>query len=687
MILRLFSQQGLQQLFDRLSAMEIELSDNAWRIFQLRDLYLARIDPVIAFLQHRDPTLAHRICQGAYLPQAGRFEQMADLEYAFGTMGMTERARHLCTLFLEDLSDLIKEAIDPHFGFSRYAERLGLSRTDFTELHQVLQDPDSIVSQILVALLEQKIQAHAPGIVCISVPFPGNLFGALKCGQYLKQKHPKIKVILGGGYANTELRSLGDERLFEYLDFVCLDDGEAPLQLLLEHLDGQRKLTDLKRVFCLHGGVVHYCNGAAELDVAQRDTGTPDYRDLLLDQYLSVIELVNPMHRLWSDGRWNKLTLAHGCYWGKCSFCDVTLDYIKRYEPLTAALLCDRIEEIIEQTGQRGFHFVDEAAPPALMRDLAIELIRRKLNISWWTNIRFEKSFTADLCRLLRDSGCIAVSGGLEVASDRLLAKMKKGVTVAQVARVCQHFSQNNIMVHAYLMYGFPTQTAAETINSLEMVRQLFLTGVLQSGFWHLFAMTAHSPVGIDPAAYGVMKVGPEVGTFANNDLQHQDPSGADHEQFSYGLRKSLFNFMNGQFLDSNLQDWFDFEVPRTTVAPNYIQDILEDEADELHSYSDHARLLWVATQPAVEASHFEDGFELQDLGFLTVDDYHCLSLEPETVDWLLQFLHRISLDQKEKFTFADLRASFPEEQLGEWEEFVYSDLWLFLREEGLLVV
>jgi hypothetical protein len=79
-------------------------------------------------------------------------------------------------------------------------------------------------------------------------------------------------------------------------------------------------------------------------------------------------EVVNPMHRLWSDGRWNKLTMAHGCYWGKCTFCDISLDYIKVYEPVAANLLCDRIEELIEKTGQTGFHFVDEAAPPALMR-------------------------------------------------------------------------------------------------------------------------------------------------------------------------------------------------------------------------------------------------------------------------------------------------------------------------------
>lgn len=168
---------------------------------------------------------------------------------------------------------------------------------------------------------------------------------------------------------------------------------------------------------------------------------------------------------------------------GKCTFCDISLNYISHYEANSAGLLCDRMEQLIHQTGEHGFHFVDEAAPPSLMRALAVEILKRRLIVSWWTNIRFEKSFTRDLCCLLKASGCIGVSGGLEVASDRLLALIQKGVQVDQVARVMMNFNQAGILVHAYLMYGFPTQNEQETIDSLEMVRQLFSTGILKSGF------------------------------------------------------------------------------------------------------------------------------------------------------------------------------------------------------------
>ena len=548
-----------------------------------------------------------------------------------------------------------------------------------------LQKPNTLVSQILVKLLDEKIKKVQPKVVCISVPFPGNLFGALKCGQYLKENYPTVNIVLGGGYVNTELRGVTDERLFDYVDFVSLDDGEAPLQFLLEHLSRKRDKESLKRIFTRANNVVSYYNNAIEKDIPQRETGTPDYSDFLLKDYLSVIEIVNPMHRLWSDGRWNKLTLAHGCYWGKCSFCDISLDYIKRYEPLTASLLCDRIETIIAQTGETGFHFVDEAAPPALMRDLALEIIRRKITVTWWTNIRFEKSFTKDVCILLKKSGCIAVSGGLEVASDRLLEKMKKGVTVAQVARVADAFTQAGIMVHAYLMFGFPTQTTQETIDSLEMVRQLFLHEVVQSGFWHLFAMTAHSPVGLEPAAFGVVKVGPDFGGFADNDLTHEDPEGCDHELFSEGLKKSLFNYMHGVCFDFPLSEWFDFETPATSIPEGYIVNALHENGKE--KFRPNARLIWLGNLPETEIFEDEAGDEMMRFYFYKKQSRLSFGLEADWGNWLNSMLPEWSVFVAKNYLYAEVKAHFEGAGLGDFGEFVCSEVWEVLQDNGLVVV
>ncbi|MES2578816.1 MAG: radical SAM protein, partial [Bacteroidota bacterium] len=421
-ILKLFSKEGLENLF-KVSGLKInvgEISDNSKRIYALQDEYLKMINPVIAFLQGKNPTLALQICQEDFLPEASRFAQLEELDWAFGTMGTQDKAKHLATLYLEDISDFIVECVDANFGFSRYAERLGRSANSFDELYEALQEEPTYIDNLLLSILKERIETIQPTLFLISVPFPGNLYSAFRSAQWVKKNYPNIKISMGGGFPNTELRSLSDARVFEFFDFITLDDGETPIEELISNIEN-KDYNSYKRTFLLEEGKVVYKNNSLKHDYKQSQVGTPDYSDLLLDKYISVIEIVNPMHRMWSDGRWNKLTMAHGCYWGKCTFCDISLDYIKVYEPVAANLLCDRMEEMIAQTGENGFHFVDEAAPPALMRALALEILRRKLAVTWWTNIRFEKSFTKDLCLLLKASGCIAVSGGLEVASDRLL--------------------------------------------------------------------------------------------------------------------------------------------------------------------------------------------------------------------------------------------------------------------------
>ncbi|RXK86557.1 B12-binding domain-containing radical SAM protein [Filimonas effusa] len=667
----LFSQQGLQQLFAEAGAAAQPLSENAQRMVALQEDYIYTIDAVIRFLQGKNPTLAHLIVKRGFLPEASRFAQLDDLQWAFGSMGKQDKAKHLATMYLEDLSDLITECVDPHFGFSRYAERLGRSAASFDELYAAMQQPYSYIDNILLGLLATKMETLQPALVALSVPFPGNLYAALRCAQWIKQHYPHVKLVMGGGFANTELRSLSDERVFEFLDFVTLDDGEAPIENLVRYIAGELPLASLKRTFALAEGKVVYINNETCHDYKQSDVGTPDYSDLLLDSYISAIEVVNPMHSLWSDGRWNKLTMAHGCYWGKCTFCDISLDYIRLYEPIAARLLCDRMEQIIAQTGQNGFHFVDEAAPPALMRALALEIIRRKLTVSWWTNIRFEKSFTRDLCLLLKASGCIAVSGGLEVASDRLLALIQKGITVAQVARVNRNFSEAGIMVHAYLMYGFPTQTAQETIDSLEMVRQMFQAGVLQSAFWHQFAMTAHSPVGLEPEKFGVVRETVVTGSFANNDLVHSDPNGADHEAFSFGLKKSLLNYMHSNCLDYPLQKWFDFKVPKTSIAPDYIVKALLEE--EFISTKPTTKIIWLGKKPAIEIftkSKKGNQWEMASLSFQGKKETVNFSVSKPQGEWLVLMLALISVTNEKIYTLQDIKSHYEAAGLEDFELF-----------------
>lgn len=689
-ILKLFSNTELEKVFDIAAENGWIQSENCQRIYTLREAYMRPLDEVIRFLQGKNLTFARQICSTDFLPRSSRFNQVDDLDWLFGNMGMQDKAKHLATLYLEDISDFIVECIDENFGFSRYAERLGFSANSFDELHDQLLSKPTFIDALSLDILEKRMKSVQPKMVCFSVPFPGNLYSAFRCAQYIKSHYPNVAVCMGGGFPNTELRSLTDKRVFEFFDYITLDDGEMPIELLASNVLNQESdnpdLGQFKRTFLLENDVVTYKNNTSKADYSQAFVGTPDYSDLLLHQYISVIEIANPMHSLWSDGRWNKLTMAHGCYWAKCTFCDVSLDYIRRYEPIAAKLLVDRMDEIIAQTGETGFHFVDEAAPPKLMKALALEIIHRKMSVTWWTNIRFEKNFTQDLCVLLKASGCIAVSGGLEVASDRLLKLIDKGVSVAQVAQVTRNFTEANVLVHSYLMYGYPTQTEQETIDSLEMVRQLFELGVLQSGFWHRFALTAHSPIGLNPEEFGVKPNLKEI-TFANNDVDFEDETGIDHEKFSYGLKKSLFNFMHDTGFDLDLKTWFKFKTPKTTISPNYIESCLAQSSQTEIKQS--ARIVWLGNMPLHHtSSKTKKGKSVRETSLLFHDNSGEteITMEKAQATWLMDMLEAGSPQNAKAKMYGALKTDF-ENKFHNFEMFWFSNAMEDIKPLGLLVL
>ncbi len=545
-------------------------------IREMKDLYISRVDVVIGFLQKQDINTASEILGTSFLPAGHRLKRVnTQIKWADGELGVIDKAKHFSTLFIEEIGDFIQANVDEFFSFTKYAEQIATSASSFNQIAEFLNYAPTLIEDEMLAILEERIQRHGPDLVCFTIPFPGNLFAALRCSQFIKQFYPAIRVAFGGGYCNTELRSLEDPRIFEFIDFISLDDGEGPLLKIVEYIEGKVDINQLERTFVLEKSRVVYKDKLPNTIFHHKHLPAPNYSGLPFEKYLSFLDVVNPMHRMWTDERWNKLTISHGCYWKQCSFCDVTLDYIGNYQNTTAEDLVDKIEKIIKDTNITGFHFVDEAAPPKMLRALSEKLIERNVDITWWTNIRFEKTFDAELCQLMAKSGCIAVTGGLEVASDRLLEKMKKGVDIAQVTRVTHAFSQQGIMTHAYLMYGFPSQTEQETIDSLEVVRQLFEKNCIQSAFWHQFTTTVHSPVGQNPDDFGINIIGPVFEGFAQNDLLHEDPFGADHQLYTKGLNLALDAYLNKLEFDKELKDWFDFPVPPTSHPKDLIEGFL----------------------------------------------------------------------------------------------------------------
>jgi len=578
LFLSLFSKNGLEEIFEVLKKKNSKANKNSEKekyFIEASEDYISTIDDVVYFLQGKNPSLALRISKRNFLPEGPRFvtlDQYPELLNSFGEMGIQDKAKYLASLYLDDLSDLISGSIDSEFGFSRYGESLASSMESFSPLYEKLNSHQTIIRTKLENLTRKLIIKENPDVVGFSIPFPGNVFGALISAKLIKEEFQNKKIVAGGGYVNTELREIADTRFFEFIDFLVLDDGEGPLKNLLEYLAGKTSIDHLIRTKFIKDKKL-ISSKLSGPDVPFKNI-KPSFAGLNLKNYTAMLEMPNPMHRMWSDFRWNKLIMAHGCYWKKCTFCDVSLDYINRYEPQSIEGLIENIKAIISETGQSGFHFVDEALPPALVKKFCEKLIEENLKITWWGNLRFDKNFEP-IAALMSEAGCVAVTGGLEVASPRILAMIDKGITVPQVAKVTKSFSQNQIYVHSYLMYGFPSQTVQETVDSLEVVRQMFKAECLHSAYWHRFMCTAHSPVGLNPQKYQIkihpIKI-PKEGLFAKNTVAFTDSINVDHDGLGIGLKKAIYNYMHGIGLDEDVRAWFEMDVPKTTINKKFIE-------------------------------------------------------------------------------------------------------------------
>lgn len=650
--LDLFSRAGLGALFDALGESDA-LDEAAWRALALRDAHIRAVDGVIRFLQGVDRGLGPRILETPFLPRTPRLDAAAAAGElgAFGALSVDDAARRLATLYLADLADLWAR-VDPGFALAHYQRHLATGPVGFDGLARRLAETSPVDAALDARIAALPVQAG--DLVGLSVPFPGNLYGALRIGRALRARG--ATVLMGGGYVNTELREVAEPALWQHVDALCYDDGEGPLLAWIRWMQGgpdarHRTRTAAGRIENPHDDTPAAC--------------AAHYGDLPLARYLQLVDSLNPTHRLWGDGRWNKLTVAHGCYWRQCSFCDIQLDYIAGYRPHRAVQLADAMDELTAATGQSGFHLVDEAVPPRGLKELALEVLARGLAVGFWGNIRFERAWTPDLARLCAHAGLIAVTGGLEVASPRILERMQKGVTIEQVVQAAGAFRAAGVRVHAYLMYGFPTETDQESIDAMEVVRQLFAAGLLDSAFWHRFVLTRHSGMALDPARWG-MRVRPAPPAFAQNDLEHDDPDGGDHDAFDGPLAASLSAWMRGEALDRPLGSWFARPMPSPAVPPGHIAALAEAGAQEPAS----GRLVWVG------------GEVLEDDGLVLhhADGVEHVRGPRRALGWLAEVIAAASPGAA-PLTLEQARTAFP----GDLARF--SRGWAAARRAGLLIV
>jgi radical SAM superfamily enzyme YgiQ (UPF0313 family) len=639
----IFSRAGLARVFSeaeaklagRESRFDPATRKNVLRYLSNAERYIHVIDRIIGLLSGSgDDALCHELAAGRRVPWGHRAEGF--LEANDGDLGASD-APLLASLIVEDVADFITFSLDPEFSLVRYAESKASSQPDFRVVERAARESFLFEAFFRPLVAQSLREAARPDLICVTIPFPGTLPGALAFAEEARRHFGReMPVAFGGGYVSTELRTLREPAIFDCADFLCFDAGYGALSSVIDSLrgsgSGSGSDAGLYRTIVRRDGALeaHGFEGSdraffvaeashvdppglpeirAREELAIRQV-FPDFSDLDLSRYVRIVEGTNPMHALWSGAVWLKARLAHGCYWRQCAFCDTALEYISRYAASSPEALFVHMAEQATLTGRRGVHFVDEAMPIAHLLRFGVENLRHGKPLSFWGNARLEKSFTPDACAVLAESGLVGVSFGLEIPTERGLVMTGKGLALPGIVTSLQALKTSGILVHAYLIYGWPGQTEQEIVDAMEVARQLFAEGLLDSAFWHRFILTRHSPM------YARWRAGKSQGlrviepawTFGSNDLSFHGEAG--FERYGQALDASLGAWMEGSDLDQPAAAWFDFKVTRPSVAPDHIARLARSAARALRSPKDGRgkKVIWLGgkllAEPEASGAH-----------------------------------------------------------------------------------
>ena len=587
----IFSKNGLKKLFELSKENAMKIASTAEKngefataknlrryIFQ-SDLWIEWIDFIMSVLCGKQNPSAHELCHrfilSPYTPRGNRMENYIENLDREPTINDT---RNIASLALEDLADYISVAFDKSFSLVRYAESIAVNETSFSQIEEKLNSPilTAFYTEVLEAAFSKtSITENEKTLVCISVPFAGTFTSALFTAKYLRKKYgEKIFICFGGGFINTELREFNDSSFFKYADAISYDRGYGSYKNFFDVFpDG--KISEEKHIYKMRlftkEKVIEPLLSSLEYEKFENEQTSliiPDYSETDFSIYPRVADDENPMQRLWSDGAWMKAYLAHGCYWHKCAFCDVSLDYVASYRLVQIENLFHGLKSQSEKNGIHGIHFVDEAMPPAAMLKFSKLNLKHSASFSFWGNVRFEKIYSRDMAEFLSSGGLIGVSGGIEIATGTGLDSISKGTDLDSIVSACCAFKEAGILIHAYMIYGYFGETEQDTINSMETLRQLYAAGLLDSCFWHKFVLTRHSRI------YSEWKEGlhknlnpfapKNSGVFAKNGLHFKDEEKS--AKFGNGLYAALQSWMHGENLNVPVEKWFEFKVPRPNV-------------------------------------------------------------------------------------------------------------------------
>jgi hypothetical protein len=341
---------------------------------------------------------------------------------------------------------------------------------------------------ILSSILE-----YSPNVLGISITSTSQIIPGLTLAKLIKKQNKEIHVTVGGSVFTKLIENVkkGDG-LFPIVDSFIVFEGEHALLELVKQVDGKRDFKKVPNLIYRENGVTKINEPFYAEDL--NALPTPDFDGLPLRLYFAPVSVL-------------PVQTSRGCYYRKCTFCNLHLDH-RNFRLRKTKLLMEDIRSLSQKYHTQCFFFTDESVPINKLRDISQSLLESQLDIKWMGGVRFENALDGDLLAKMSKSGCQKLVFGLESYNQRVLDLMKKGTSTDVVKRILNECLKAGISFHLYTIVGFPTETEEEALETLDFVLQgKYLTSPGFSCLPSLFGMEKDSPITHNPAEYGLRSI------------------------------------------------------------------------------------------------------------------------------------------------------------------------------------
>ncbi len=257
----------------------------------------------------------------------------------------------------------------------------------------------------------KEILINKPEIVAFSIVYSSQAFYTYALIKELNKLG--IKTVVGGPAVNNKLRSIADKHLNNEVELLKYINGK-----IIEHNKLKTNtILDFSRY-------------------KKEDYFTPD--------------LVIP------------IKTSSSCYYQQCTFC--THHNKKQYFEYDL----NNIKKSVKQSNTKSVFIIDDMIYKK--RLLEIAKILKPLKISWMCQLKPHKDLDEKTLKTLKESGLKAIIWGIESGNNRVLKLMKKGTNVEDNEKVLKLSKKTGIKNIIYIMFGFPTETKEEFIDTIRFI-------------------------------------------------------------------------------------------------------------------------------------------------------------------------------------------------------------------------